>query len=164
LSGALSVGLYAAAVAAALGAARIDYVDTDKQRLELAESVGAHPIEGPPPKRLGPYAITVDASANPDGLACALRSVEPEGVCTSVGGYFTEHTPVPLNHMYYSGVTFKTGRANSRAGIPPVLELIKSGKLRPERLTTRLATWKEADEAFKDPSPKVIIKREELDL
>ena len=31
----------------------------------------------------GPYPITVDASGDPDGLACALRSTEPDGICTS---------------------------------------------------------------------------------
>jgi threonine dehydrogenase-like Zn-dependent dehydrogenase len=160
--GALSVGLYAAAVAMALGAKRVDYVDTDRARLELAASVGANPVEGPPPAQLGPYAITVDASADVDGLACALRSAEPEGICTSVGIYFSDLTPIPLKQMFYTGITFKTGRANSRAGIPHVLALIESGKLNPEKLTTRLSGWADAAEAFKDPSPKVVITRDDV--
>lgn len=158
--GAPSIGLYAAAIASALGASHVDYVDTDPERLALAQSVGAEPIEGPPPDRLGPYPITVDASADPDGLACALRSVEPGGVCTSVGIYFAKTTPVPLLDMYGADVTFKTGRTNASAIIPRVLELVRSGRLHPERLTTKRATWEEAPEALGDRSAKVVVVRE----
>lgn len=159
--GAQSVGLYAAAIACALGASSVDYIDTDTQRLELARLVGANPIEGPPPKRLGPYPITVDASADADGLASALRSVEPGGVCTSVGIYFSAQTPVPLLEMYTTGVTFRTGRVNARAEIHHVIDLVQSGRLSPERLTTKLVGWDEAPEAFIDPSAKVVVLREQ---
>lgn len=157
--GAASIGVYAAAVACALGASRVDYVDTDAERLALARSLGATPIEGPPPDRLGPYPITVDASADRAGLACALRSVEAGGVCTSVGIYFAARTPVPLLDMFDGDVTFKTGRANARACMPKVLDLVRDGKLRPERVTTRLAAWDDAAEALGDPSTKVVIRK-----
>lgn len=157
--GAASIGVYASAIARALGASRVDYVDTDAKRLALARSVGASPIEGPPPDRLGPYPITVDTSADRAGLACALRSVEPGGVCTSVGIYFANRTPVPLLDMYDADVTFKTGRANARTFMPKVLELVCDGRLRPEQITTRLAAWDDAPEAFGDRSTKVVISR-----
>ncbi len=158
--GAVSIGLYSAAIAHALGASRVDYVDTSSRRLALAESVGANPIEGPPPERLGPYPISVDASANRDGLACALRSVEPGGVCTSVGIYFSQGTPVPLLDMYTTGITFNTGRVNARACLPAVLGLVESGRLQPERLTTRTVPWDDAAEAFGEPSTKTVVLRE----
>lgn len=157
--GALSVGLYAAAIAAALGASTVDYVDSDDGRLDLARTVGANPIKGPPPRHLGPYPITVDASANPSGLACALRSTEPGGVCTSVGIYFNEETPVPLFEMYGTGVTFKTGRVNARADLPHVLELVATGDLHPERLTTRQVPWEDAAEAWLEPGVKLVAVR-----
>lgn len=157
--GALSVGLYAAAIACALRASRVDYVDSDTERLALAQATGANPIEGPPPKRLGPYPITVDASANIDGLACALRSVEPGGVCTSVGIYFSEQTPVPLLEMYGTGITFKTGRVNARADLPAVLNLVPDGRLQPEKLTTRTVAWTDAAEAWSEPATKVVALR-----
>lgn len=157
--GAASIGVYAAAIASVLGASRVDYVDTNEERLALARSVGATPIEGPPPDRLGPYPISVDASADRAGLACALRSVEPGGICTSVGIYFARGTPIPLLDMYDGDITFKTGRANARALIPKVLDLVCAGRLRPERITTRLAAWDDAPEALGDPSTKVVIAR-----
>ena len=158
--GAPSIGLYAAAIACALEASRVDYVDTDAERLALAKSVGANPIEGAPPKRLGPYPITVDASTDPAGLACALRSVEPGGICTSVGIYYSQETPVPLLEMYTTGVAFKTGRVNARADMSHVLDLVQSGRLHPERLTTRVAGWDDAPEALANPSAKIVIVRE----
>jgi len=103
----------------------------------------------------------VDASADRGGLACALRSVEPGGVCTSVGIYFAQRTPVPLLDMFmYDGdVTFKTGRANARAFMPKVLDLVRDGRLRPERITTRTVGWDDAAEALGDRSTKVVISR-----
>jgi len=157
--GAPSVGLYAAAIAAALGAPSIDYLDTNANRLAIAQAIGANPIEGPPPSQLGPYPITVDASANPNGLACALRSTEPGGTCTSVGIYFSETTPVPLLEMYSAGITFKTGRVNARADLPPVLELVASGRLHPERVTTQTVRWDEAAHAWLEPGVKLVIAR-----
>ena len=158
--GALSIGLYAAAIACALGSSQVDYIDTDAERLELAKAVGANALEGPPPRSLGPYPITVDASADPVGLACALRSVEPGGVCTSVGIYFSEGTPVPLLEMYTTGVTFKTGRVNARADIQHVLDLVHSERLHPQRLTTKVVAWDDAAAAWGEPATKVVALRE----
>jgi threonine dehydrogenase-like Zn-dependent dehydrogenase len=157
--GAHSVALYAAAIAVALGSERVDFVDTDRGRLELAASFGAHPIEGPPPAKRGPYPITVDASANPAGLECALRSLEPGGTCTSVGIYYGDMTGLPLLDMYGKGVHFHTGRVNALAEMPVVLELIRSGKLHPERVTSEVVAWSDAAPALMEPSMKPIFVR-----
>ncbi len=158
--GAWSIGLYAVAIAVALGSEWVDYLDSDPERLELAQSLGANPLEGPIPESLGPYPITVDASSDPVGLGCALRSVEPGGVCTSVGIYFSKEVPIPLFQMYATGVTFQTGRINARADIPQILALVESGSLKPERVTTKLVHWAEASEALLDRSAKVVIVRD----
>ncbi len=152
-----SVGLYAAGVAVALGAGKVDYLDHDPMRLEVAERLGARAVEGPYRKRRTAYAITVDASAHPEGLAAAMLSTEPGGTCTSVGIYYEERTPVPLLGAYGIGLTFVTGRACSRALLPEVLALMASGKLRPELVNTRVARWEEAREALLDRGPKVIL-------
>lgn len=157
--GAASIGLYAAAMAVALGASQVDYLDGDVGRLRLAEQAGAKAVQGPFPKKTGQYGITVDTSANPDGLACALRSLEPGGVCTSVGIYYQE-TAVPLLEMYTTGVTFQTGRVNARQAIPQVLDLVQNGRFHPENITTAVAKWEEAPEAMMAFTTKVVITRE----
>ena len=133
--GAAGIPFYAIEIAKALGAGRVDYIDTDPRRLELAASLGASVMDMPPPRKQGSYPITVDASGDPAGLACALRSTEPDGVCTSIGVYFSETTTVPLLAMYTRGITFRTGRVHARACIPDVLSLVAEGRIHPERVT-----------------------------
>lgn len=155
-----SIPLYAVAIARACGASRVDYLDTDEPTLDLARSLGANPIKGPPPKRAGSYPITVDASFDPTGagLSCALRSLEPEGICTSVSIYFQE-VALPLLQMYTRGVRFVIGRVNSRAVLPSVLELVAGGRLRPEAVTSEIIPWDDADRALASPSRKPVVVR-----
>ena len=156
-----SIPLYAVAAALACGASRVDYLDSDPRALALAKSLGAHVIEGPLPKRAGSYSIVVDASQDPLGLACALRSVAPEGVCSSASIYW-EPVALPLLEMYTRGVRFFTGRVNSRAAIPEVLDLVQHGRLQPERITSEIIEWDDAPSALASPSIKPVIVREPL--
>ncbi len=155
-----SIGLYAVALAKALGSSQIDYVDRDPQRNAKARLLGANVVEGSIPKRLGPYPITVDASSHPAGLACALRSTEAGGTCTSIGIYFGPETPVPLFDMFLGDVTLKTGRAHSRGIIPEVLELVRSGGFHPERITSETATFGDAVEALLGHTLKLVLTRD----
>jgi alcohol dehydrogenase len=157
--GSSSIGLYAVQCALALGAERVDYLDTSTDRLALAERLGANPVEGPPPRRAGRYPVTVDASNDQAGLACALRSTEPGGTCTSVGIYFGEETPVPLFEMYLSGLTFRTGRPDSCTHLPEVLRLIEEGTLDPSSVTSATVSFDDAEEAVADPPMKLVVER-----
>jgi threonine dehydrogenase-like Zn-dependent dehydrogenase len=159
VGGAGSIGLYAAGIATALGSPRVDYVDYDENRLERAKRLGANAIEGRYPDRLGPYPVTVDASGDPAGLACAIRSAAPDGVCTSIGIYWAPETPVPLLEAYTKGLTFHTGRVHARPVIPEVLSLIASGRLRPELVTDSVVPWGDAAEALADHGAKLVITR-----
>ena len=155
-----SVPLYAVAVALALGAARVDYVDSDDGRLALAAELGATALPATSrPSRDDTYPITVDGSGRPVGLARALRALEPEGICTSVSIYF-EDVPMPLLRMYTRGTRFVTGRVNSRAVLPHVLDLVTSGRLHPERVTSAVVPWQDAPYALRTPSLKPIVARD----
>jgi threonine dehydrogenase-like Zn-dependent dehydrogenase len=156
-----SIGLYAAAIAVALGAASVTYVDADEGRRAVAESLGAETLAlADAPQRLGPFPITVDACAEPDGLALALRSTASDGTCTSTAIYFGEQPALPLLEMYTKCVTFKTGRAHVRPAMPHVLALAASGELRPERVTTRAVGWGDAAEALLERDwTKLVIER-----
>ncbi|HEY3066544.1 MAG TPA: alcohol dehydrogenase catalytic domain-containing protein [Methylomirabilota bacterium] len=154
-----SVPLYAVAVARAHGASRVDYVDTDEARLALAAALGATAIPASsPPARGATYPITVDGSGDPQGLVRALRALEPEGICTSVSIYF-EDVPMPLLRMYTRGTRFVTGRVNSRAVLPHVLDLVTSGRLHPERVTSAVVPWDDAADALRAPALKPIVVR-----
>jgi len=156
-----SIGLYAAAIALALGAESVTYVDADAARRALAESFGAETLAlADAPQRLGPFPVTVDSCADADGLALALRSTAPDGICTSTAIYFGEQPALPLLEMYTKCITFKTGRAHARAAIPHVLALAASGELQPERVTTRTVRWGDAAEALLERDwTKLVIER-----
>jgi alcohol dehydrogenase len=158
-AGAGSIGLYAAGLANALGAESVLYVDADAARRATAAVLGAETL-AEAPARLGPFPITVDASADPDGLALALRSTAPDGVCTSCAIYFGEQPSLPLLEMYTKGITFRTGRANAREAIGHVLELCASGAMHPELVTTSVVPWGDAAEALLERGwTKLVIER-----
>ena len=153
VGGSQSIGLYAAGVALALGAEKVDYVDRERSRLERAERIGAHPIEGLPDRMPESYPVTVDASGDPDGLKLAIRSTGTEGFCTSIGIYF-EPQELPLLRMYSKGITFYTGIAHARPAMPTVLELVASGRLHPELATGQVVPWSDAATALSEVSDK----------
>jgi threonine dehydrogenase-like Zn-dependent dehydrogenase len=166
-----SIGLYAAGIAVALGASRVDYVDGSTTRLGQAASLGANPVElrkgspwfkrGEPPKP-GGYGVTVDASSTTAGLAYALRVLAPGGVCTGVGFYVRRGTPLPLWGMYFKSATLHVGLSHPRADIPGVVSLVERGSLRPEKVLSCVADWTDAPQALLERSTKVALRRTPL--
>ena len=161
--GAGSIALYATEIAVALGAERVDFVGGRPDHRELAQRLGAALGDEEFPERLGPYPITVDASADEAGLACALRSTEPDGICTSIGIYFQPQTPVPLLEMFTKGIRFYTGRPHARTVMPSALGLIRDGRFHPELVTAETAGWEDAPDAVAGHNAKLVITRDDAD-
>ncbi|HEX8074205.1 MAG TPA: zinc-binding dehydrogenase, partial [Thermoleophilaceae bacterium] len=153
-----SLGLYAAAIALALGAGRVVYCDRDAARLARAGELGCEVVEGYP-KRLGPFPVTVDASGDRDALHLALRSTEPEGFCTVASIFYEPETPFPMLEMYTAGITVHTGRVHARPVAPKLLDLMAAGRLRPERVAGTVVPWDQAPEALADRREKLVISR-----
>ena len=158
---AASIGLYAVAVAVALGAASVRYADTDADRCAAAEALGAQAIlqEGAWPRRFERALITVENTGDPEGLACALRSTEDYGTCTSVAIHFAPAS-MPLLELYTRGMTFHTSRADSRRFLPEVVDLVASGRLDPLAIPTTIVPWDRADEAWLEPATKLVVQRD----
>jgi alcohol dehydrogenase len=160
--GALSIGLYAAGIAVAMGATRVSYVDPDEDRRALAAALGVTETLAQAPDPVRPdYDITVEASASVPGLSAAIRSTRPGGVCTSVGIYYQQQIPMPLLAMYGTGIRFVHGRVHSRQCMHDMMPLVESRRFRPELVTGLSAGWEDAPEALLDPAAKVIITRRE---
>jgi threonine dehydrogenase-like Zn-dependent dehydrogenase len=156
-----SIALYAAGIAVALGSPRVAYVDGNERRLAIAAELGAEIVEGPLGEPPGSFEVTVDASADPDGLRLAVRSTAADGYCTSTGIYFQNDVSLPLFEAYVRGITFRTGRVHARPAIPAVLDLIASGRLHPELVTTRVAAWDDAPAALAEADfVKLVFARE----
>jgi alcohol dehydrogenase len=169
--GAKSIGLYAAGIAHALGSSRVDYVDTCRTRLEMAARLGANPIDlaknaawfrAGTPLLSGGYPISVDASSTTRGLTYALTALAPGGVCTGVGFYVRQGTPLPLWDMYLKSATLHVGFANPRVDLPALLELLQQGSFDPSIVTSLVAPWDDAPRALLERSTKVVLRREPL--
>ncbi|MCO8129439.1 alcohol dehydrogenase catalytic domain-containing protein [Acidimicrobiia bacterium EGI L10123] len=156
-SGPSSIGLYAAGIAVALGAGRVVYLDEDADRLDIATTLGAEAMEGPPPSKVGSFPITVDASGSEIGLRCALNSTAFDGQCTSPSVYLDDPT-VPMFSMYSRCCTLHTGRVHARAAIPQVLDLVARG-FDPSVVTSSVAMWSDAAEALLDAPMKLVVRR-----
>jgi threonine dehydrogenase-like Zn-dependent dehydrogenase len=153
-----SIGLYAAAFAAALGC-RVDYVDTNADRLAAAEKLGSavHDL-AKPDKSWEPYPVTVHTTADPALLAATLRATWPDGVCTDTGIYYQPTVEMPLLPMYTRGVRFVTGRVSARAVIPEILELLGSGcDLSP--VVDRVVEWEDAPSVWPAMTGKTVFTR-----
>jgi threonine dehydrogenase-like Zn-dependent dehydrogenase len=161
VGGAGSIDVYATALALALGAERVDYVGPRASVRERAAALGANVIGDAYVERLGPYPITVDASTGEHaGLHLALRSTEPEGICTSIPIYAEETTPIPLFEMYTKGITFRTGMVSARPLMDELLALVASGRFAPERVTSAVVPFDDAAEALAEPFDKLVLARE----
>jgi threonine dehydrogenase-like Zn-dependent dehydrogenase len=168
--GARSIGLYAAGMAVALGACQVDYVDHSRERLAIAESLGARAIESRPgsgwfakqaPRVHGEFGIAVEASSTGAGLRYALRSLSAGGVCTAVGYYFAKSTGLPLMQMFANSTTLKIGISHPRADLPAVIDFIAKSSFEPLKVATLIADWDDAPEAFTTRTTKVIVRRPE---
>ncbi|MFO6448030.1 zinc-dependent alcohol dehydrogenase [Erythrobacter sp. NE805] len=158
MGGCGSIALYAVMFALAGGAARVEYRDTDRARLEIASHYGADVVEGPPPRRAGAFPIVVDASADQASLLCALRSVAPEGIVSSVGGHFGE-VSMPLFEMYQRGVRFYTGRGRGGPNVAEALEWVAQGRVDPAPVVSCIAPFEEAPVVLAEGLMKPVLIR-----
>jgi alcohol dehydrogenase len=65
--------------------------------------------------------------------------------------------------MYTTGLRFVTGRVAARPLLPEILELVASGGIHPERVTSTVAAWEEAPEAVLGDERKLVIERASID-
>jgi alcohol dehydrogenase len=142
-----SVPLYAGLIANALGVRRVHLVDGRDHVREHAEQLGITAHRPRELGRLGLFPLVIDASATPAGLRAALTRVEPDGICSSVGGLHRV-AKIPTGLMYGRNVRYHVARSHARTMIPKVLELIVQGKIEPERVTTDLAPIDDAPAAI----------------
>jgi threonine dehydrogenase-like Zn-dependent dehydrogenase len=158
VAGRLSIGLYAAAFACAYGA-QVDYVDTDPQRLAMAEKLGATVHDRfKPDKSWDPYPVTVHTTADPAALAATMRATWPDGVCTDTGIFYQGAVEMPLLSMYTRGLRFVTGRVNARAVIPEIIELLTAHcDLAPA--VDRVVAWEDAPQAWPAMTGKTVFTR-----
>ena len=113
---------------------------------QIAASLGAEAIEAREfPRKVGAFAITVDASGTESGLRCALESTAFDGWCTSPSVYLQDPS-LPMFSMYSRCCTLHTGRVHARPAIPAVLAAVDAG-FDPRKVTSTVVDWDDAESA-----------------
>ena len=163
--GAKSIGLYAAGLAVAHGAAVVHYVDDDSVRRRIAEAFGAHtfPARARSRRRRATtlrYDVVVEASSRAAGLRRAIRSLARGGICTAVGYYLATGTRVPLMHMYATDATLRVGVSHARAVLPDLLAFVARTRYPAEQVTTLTAQWDDAPTAYATRTTKLVLQRD----
>ena len=168
--GGQSIGLYAAGLAVAHGAEVVDYVDDRVQRLEVAESFGAtvHQVRRSRrsvlPSVPGTYDVVVEASSTSQGLRDALRALRPGGICTGTGYYLGTGTRLPVMDMYATSAQLNVGVSSVRPHLPELLDFVARTGFEAERVTSLVADWEDAPEAYLERTTKLVLRREPLAL
>ena len=62
--------------------------------------------------------------------------------------------------MYTKGVHVTTGRVHARPAMERLMELIRDGRLAPEKVTAETAAWDDAAEALAGHAGKLVIGRD----
>jgi threonine dehydrogenase-like Zn-dependent dehydrogenase len=144
-----SIGLYAADIARAHGARRVDYVDADAQRRGIAEALGANVFaldDFDPTEHQ--YPITVNATNDGTGgaLRTCLLATEPDGVCVNTVLHFDDPA-VPLLHMFLNCLTLTGGLSHARINMPAALALISGQRIHPGAVATDVLPFEAAHTA-----------------
>jgi len=150
------VGQMAVESAFALGASRVLAVDPVGSRLAAAQSVGAEPVTGDEHvvERVmdatagrGADAV-VEAVGRDETIRLALDVAGPGATVSSVGVPFSEEISYPLLQAFGRNITFRIGLAEIHQAWPSLVPLVRSGRLRPERVVTDRMALSEGAEAY----------------
>jgi len=169
--GGQSIGLYAAGLAVRHGASVVDYVDDRDSRLEVAAAFGAVPHKVDTSRRksilsavTGRYDVVVEASSTAQGLRDAIRALRPGGICTGTGYYLAPGTKLPVMDMYATSATLNVGVSHVRPVLPELLDFVAASDFPAEIVTSLLADWEDAPEAYAAHTTKLVLHRAPLDL
>jgi threonine dehydrogenase-like Zn-dependent dehydrogenase len=138
-----SMALYGIAIARALGAQSIDFLDDDATRLSDATAMGARAMS----ETSDLYPIVVDCGGEPERLALALSKTAADGVCAPVWPYVGSH-PLPIGGMFMRNVTLVTGQPHARAMMTPVLQLMQERAVNSTSIPVEVLAWDSATEHF----------------
>lgn len=165
--GAGPVGLCTIMAATALGAGRVVAIDMVPERLKLAESLGAIPVN---PTETEPDDVVldltdwrgadlvVDAVGHESALRATFPLVRMGGTISVTGVYNEDEISIPFGDMWLRNVTMYTGIANIQAHMDEVMELVRDGKLRPKQIISHRMPLTAAAEGYELFDSKEALK------
>ncbi|WCL48603.1 zinc-dependent alcohol dehydrogenase [Leptospira sp. GIMC2001] len=154
-----SIGLYTALLAHQMYSGEILYWDTDRKRVDLAESLGIPSIYSDAfPKSEGRFDIVCEASNTEEGWSFAMRSIEKNGIFSSGSLFWSNKISIPYLELYNFGVEMHLGRVDSIESMRKLLPSIESGQFTPGKIVTSIASFTDAKDAWLEPSIKLVIR------
>jgi threonine dehydrogenase-like Zn-dependent dehydrogenase len=140
------------------GPARVFAVDMVDTRLELAQGLGATPINAahtPPVEAIkeatGGFGAdrSIEAVGHLSAIETAIDCVRGGGTISTVG--VPNHTSgeFPYLHMWSKALTYRSGWCNVQAYMRPLLDLIAAGRLKPDAIISHRMKLDEGKEAYR---------------
>lgn len=161
------VGLCTAMSARALGAGRVVAIDMVPERLKLAESIGAIPVN---PKENDPEDVVremtewrgadvvVDAVGHESALASTFTLVRQGGTISLPGMYVEDQATVPIGDMWLKNINLVTGVANIQGHMDELLELIRDGRIDPKVIISHRLSLDEGPKGYELFDSKEALK------
>jgi threonine dehydrogenase-like Zn-dependent dehydrogenase len=92
--------------------------------------------------------VAIEGTSSAAGVAIALRSLAPGGICKPVGYYLPPGTKVPLMHMYANDATLKIAVSSVRPVLPDLLDFVARTDFPAELVTTLSADWDDTPSVY----------------
>jgi alcohol dehydrogenase len=149
------VGLSAVMIAAALGA-KVIAIDIYEEKLKLARSLGAAEsinagrtdsvIEAVKDITGGGAHVSIDALGSPDTCFNSVANLRKRGKHIQVGLMATDerHPPVPMDRVIADELEILGSHGIQAYAYAPLLTMIRSGKLKPEKLIGKIISLEES--------------------
>jgi alcohol dehydrogenase len=158
------VGLMALLSTQLFGPSKILAIDQVPERLEVARSLGAQPIQAGPDMLSsvleatdgrGPHAV-IEAVGADATIQSAIEMVRPGGAVSVIGVNMNGALPFPMGLAFFKDLTFRIGLVPVLEMWPALIPLVASGSLSPELVFTHRMPLSEGPRAY-----EIFDKREE---
>jgi threonine dehydrogenase-like Zn-dependent dehydrogenase len=105
-------------------------------------------------KEIAQQGISSDKAFQPGGapsqaLKWAIESVAKAGTVSVIGVYSAPLHSFPIDKLMEKNLTFKGGNCNHRRYLPEMIELVRSGVIRPEQFLTQKEPMQSAIDAYR---------------
>lgn len=152
------VGLFAIMSARLFGPATILAVDRVDYRLAKAAELGATPIDFSKTNVAeavnhatggrGADAV-IEAVGSPESVQLSFDLVRVGGVVSAVGVLLQQDFPFPMGTAFMKDLTFRIGLVNVPRYLPPLLALVRSGRVDPTALISHRLPLSEGECAYR---------------
>jgi len=156
--GAGPVGLMATMCAQLFGPAKTFVIDMVESRLEIAQELGGIPINAKATHPITAIEHATDGIGADSSIECvgllsavdtAIHAVRGGGTISMVGVPSAVQGDFPYLRMWLKSLTFRAGWCNVQAYMRPMLDLIASGRLHPEKIISHRMKLDQAEEAYR---------------